>query len=152
MSSINMSFHSLPPNPTLDCGICLESLEQNVVAHEGEGNKHPLHKNCIKKWVQLHPLNPTCPSCFANVNPNSLLSLREQMMNYCKKVSELTRRTPQNSLEHLQLKPSLLLIGISCIAILHHEMLVQHDTMSPMMATAGLICVALGLVLLYCGR
>ncbi len=43
-------------DPNDQCPICLDNLSNlnmgPVIAHTGEGFKHPTHENCIKGWFQ----------------------------------------------------------------------------------------------------
>lgn len=66
---MNVNFHAYRPNLTENCSICIEPLESEVVAHEGDGTKHPVHKECVKSWVKIHS---SCPICKITVNPTSL--------------------------------------------------------------------------------
>lgn len=62
-----------------DCPTCLEPLANGelIVAHEGEGAKHPIHHKCISEWVQQtlqtnSTTPPNCPTCQANIDADSL--------------------------------------------------------------------------------
>lgn len=68
---MTVNFHPAAPSPENDCPICFEPLSKKVVTHEGYGEKHPIHKKCIKKWVKENASNgiiPTCPICRANID------------------------------------------------------------------------------------
>lgn len=76
MVSFNYSFS----NDQLNCSICFSPLSENIVSHQGEnGEKHPFHSECIKKWVIKKPI---CPICRVTVDPKSLFSLKEKVI-YC---------------------------------------------------------------------
>ncbi|MEI6242004.1 MAG: RING finger domain-containing protein [Chlamydiota bacterium] len=66
-------------NPKENCAICHDFLEKSeVVVHGGnDGEKHPVHKNCIMEWVKR---NPSCPICRARVTGNSLFSWKERAL------------------------------------------------------------------------
>jgi hypothetical protein len=42
---------------TSDCSICLEptALGQRVVAHSGDGEKHPMHAACFDQFIRFAP-------------------------------------------------------------------------------------------------
>lgn len=51
------------PDPAASCPLCLDFFYESthpVVAHQGEGFKHPIHLECVKEWLLK---NPSCPSC-----------------------------------------------------------------------------------------
>jgi len=61
-----------------NCDICLVDFEENesgVVAHSGNGDKHPIHKSCIKLWAAKQPI---CPTCKTPVNGNGLFTWSER--------------------------------------------------------------------------
>lgn len=76
--------------PTADpCGICHVPLNngESVVAHEGEGVKHPFHLDCIKRGVQ-HNYH-CCSFCLKPFHLDSLFSgrpLRDLKIKLLKKV------------------------------------------------------------------
>lgn len=56
----------------IDCCICFQSMKEgdvDVVAHSGEGYKHPMHRACMKAWADVHP---SCPLCRNLIDVNSL--------------------------------------------------------------------------------
>jgi hypothetical protein len=65
-----MSFISftLQNNSPADCRICLESVDPTscLVSHEGGGDLHPVHRDCIKKIIEYdfeRAIQPKCPLC-----------------------------------------------------------------------------------------
>ena len=48
------------------CGICRESLTEDVFAHAD----HRFHGRCISNWVEIEP---TCPLCKKTVDTTTLL-------------------------------------------------------------------------------
>jgi hypothetical protein len=49
------------------CAICHEPLGngQEVAMHDDDlGRKHPMHNDCINRWINT---NPTCPFCSSDV-------------------------------------------------------------------------------------
>ncbi len=69
------AYHShIPASPNDPCFICLDPLtETDVVAHEGEGHKHPVHKECIREVFESY-----CPVCKVDINKDSLYNFRER--------------------------------------------------------------------------
>ena len=60
------------------CPICFDDLFGSptpVVAHPGDGDKHPVHQGCAKRWTQQRS---TCPSCRVPIEPDSVLSDAEK--------------------------------------------------------------------------
>jgi hypothetical protein len=79
------SFQASKPYPDLNCGICRESLNQDVVVHDdNDGEKHPLHKKCALEWFKT---SATCPFCRVNIEPSSLFSWKDKVVNYWNKYS-----------------------------------------------------------------
>lgn len=57
------------------CSICREDdpeLSGNTVAHEGDGRKHPIHRDCLLRWGLL------CPVCKEAIDMGPLVSLMEK--------------------------------------------------------------------------
>lgn len=79
---MSISFNSvsaLGSNPM--CPICLDPLspDQNPFAHEGEnGQRHPFHRECIKKALLG---DHRCPVCRAIFNVSPLLTTGEKIVN-----------------------------------------------------------------------
>ncbi len=64
---------------TGQCGICLNSLDspdRQVVAHEGEGSRHPMHATCLQVWLRS---GSTCPTCRVELNPSLFIPYSEQI-------------------------------------------------------------------------
>ncbi len=83
-------FHPQPGKEGIlnnDCGVCLQPLnsipegftplQATPMAHPGDGQLHPYHKNCIEPWVVQ---KGTCPACNAN--------LRTAAINFFEKIKE----------------------------------------------------------------
>jgi hypothetical protein len=65
-------------NPlSFDCGICKEVLDENVIAHDNLGIKHPFHKKCVIEWLKI---NSSCPVCRASLDTSSLFSWQDRMV------------------------------------------------------------------------
>src|SRR5688572_30582834 len=78
MNNLNSYMPYNKPHPGEDCGICLSPLESNLVAHGGEGHKHPLHLNCAKDIFTKG--GHACPICRVEIDPMSLLTLKERLI------------------------------------------------------------------------
>ncbi len=71
-----------------DCPICYEpmhdveggTIKKAIVAHNGiDGEKHPMHKECIKKWLNIISQCPVkCPVCNIQVDGNLKFKLKEK--------------------------------------------------------------------------
>ncbi|MEI6243094.1 MAG: RING finger protein [Chlamydiota bacterium] len=59
------------------CCICQDPLGRwGVVAHDGkDGEKHPMHRSCMRTWSDIKPY---CPFCKISVNTKSLISWKEK--------------------------------------------------------------------------
>lgn len=74
------------------CGICLDSFNiknRRVIAHNNisaNGQQCPIHERCLKIWIERHP---KCPICRAEVNMNSVLSLKDR---FYRKIYEIKRK------------------------------------------------------------
>ena len=79
---MTVSFHtSTTHNPLDTCSICLMPLEKkNVIFHDNQGEKHPIHKKCMEVWAKI---TPCCPSCKQPANLSSLLSWKERAIVTC---------------------------------------------------------------------
>lgn len=51
---------------TMECSVCLSSLEENEVARRLPNCKHIFHAECIDKWFESHP---NCPICRTEAEP-----------------------------------------------------------------------------------
>lgn len=61
-----------------NCPICLESInEGEAVAHEGEGNKHPIHKICA---IANSKVSPLCPNCRVLVDASPLITFKDKVI------------------------------------------------------------------------
>ena len=81
---MSISFQLSRPYPHLDCGICKEPLIKEVVIHNDNGEKHPLHEKCVREWMKI---NPSCPMCKVSIDPSSLFSWQDKIVscwNRCK--------------------------------------------------------------------
>jgi len=58
------NYHPVQPIPEdFTCGICQDEEAKDtelVVAHPGQGIKHPFHAGCLNKWFEI---KNTCPTC-----------------------------------------------------------------------------------------
>ena len=45
------------------CSICLDPLGRRYVYHQNEGEKHPVHEDCILQFFQRCQQNSRCPTC-----------------------------------------------------------------------------------------
>ena len=67
------------------CAICFNEVDKdakNRYTHPGEnGAKHPFHKECLQGWVADHS---SCPACREYIDPSSLFSRTEQVMQKLK--------------------------------------------------------------------
>lgn len=75
--------------PETWCAICQEEGKlkpSSWLAHDGNGIKHPFHKECIKEWIKVQAI---CPTCRIDINPKSVLSLNERL------ISSLRNNCPQ---------------------------------------------------------
>lgn len=72
---MRVSFQSIPSMPSSICGICLEPLENDAVAHDAVGALHPLHRACVREWAKRRM---QCPYCFQPIDASSLFSWKER--------------------------------------------------------------------------
>jgi hypothetical protein len=83
MTPVNVIKFNNPPQDT--CGYCLERLDNGarVVAHEGaDGAKHPMHQSCLKTSLVI--MNNRCPFCQTTIDPSSLVSWEEKLVEKSK--------------------------------------------------------------------
>lgn len=68
-----------------NCIICQEALARNdlLVAHDGEGHKHPIHKKCTQEMLENN--FEQCPICRVAIDKNSLLSWKERITKVIEK-------------------------------------------------------------------
>jgi hypothetical protein len=61
------------------CPICLDTMspDQKPFAHEGNGQFHPFHSDCIKRALLV---DARCPICRAVVDASPLLTTREKIL------------------------------------------------------------------------
>lgn len=79
-----VSYKSYSPIQGERCGICLgKKRDEDWVAHEGEGNKHPLHHRCAAEWARTNN-NDSCPTCKVKTDNNSLFPWKERTLNELK--------------------------------------------------------------------
>lgn len=58
------------------CSICLSAiLENDAVAHEGDGKKHPFHRSCAKTSSLI---SETCPFCREPIDETSLWDWKDK--------------------------------------------------------------------------
>ncbi|KAF5744110.1 E3 ubiquitin-protein ligase ATL41-like [Tripterygium wilfordii] len=54
---------------TVDCAVCLSSLEEQEMARRLPNCRHTFHAECIDKWLASHS---TCPICRTEAEPQML--------------------------------------------------------------------------------
>lgn len=85
MVTQSLNFYLVSNPPAEHCGICYDLLNDGapVVAHEGQGNLHPLHRNCMQQYAE----RPTCVYCNKSVqfDPDVLYTRTEKMTLVAKK-------------------------------------------------------------------
>ena len=89
MSSISFT-KVTKSNPEEVCGICLQPSGTDFVVHDGGKDNtkiHPFDVKCLKTWFAEHSDNPTCPTCRAKVNTQSLFSWKEKLVTELKNTS-----------------------------------------------------------------
>lgn len=110
---MSSAYFPIQPKKGWECSICLESdPKANVVAHAGEGKKHPFHKSCIDQW----PLY-TCPNCRIDTSPYKL-KISKWLNN---PLAELSLGTAALLLGSVQKKAPLLAIGLALQALGIHQ-------------------------------
>jgi len=77
------------PNPSIQytCPICLNedsSTNPDTIAHTGLGQKHPVHKACIRLWLEAHN---ACPNCKTQIDKRSLFPWKERSISEIKSVA-----------------------------------------------------------------
>ncbi len=88
---MSLSVHVLKNYPENDtCGYCRENLKVNdpvtglfkkVVGHTKGGDKHPMHKDCLKEIFQINKTFD-CPTCRQTLSPGPLFSTKEKVVAY----------------------------------------------------------------------
>lgn len=73
----------------LPCSVCLENDTNSLIAHEGLGNKHPVHFKCLTKWLEI---NETCPACREKVNIDSVYSVFSWSERYVQELKILSQK------------------------------------------------------------
>lgn len=76
MTYITSGWQTIKNPLLLDCGICKEVLDENVIAHDNVGLKHPFHKKCIVEWLKI---NSSCPICRASLDTSTFFSWQDRM-------------------------------------------------------------------------
>jgi len=91
-SNIERFNEALERDP-LKCGICYETFTRedykklNIWTHEGGENHDPMHKSCLKAWVQsrINSGNqPRCPFDFCVLDVSPLTSMAERVFQNLK--------------------------------------------------------------------
>lgn len=74
MIPVNYHPFILKEGDHFDCPNCREQLNEGeeILAHEGQGNLHPIHGSCIRDWIILNLKFPSCPVCKIMINSTSL--------------------------------------------------------------------------------
>ena len=78
---MKVGFHSI--HSVDSCGICWQPMNHSdVVAHNaldggysGDGEKHPVHRKCIKEWLKIQN---QCPFCHVLLDENSIFSWKDR--------------------------------------------------------------------------
>ena len=71
-----VGFHII--NSSDNCPICFESMDNSdVVAHDGQGYKHPLHRKCLKNYIAIKNITK-CISCQIPTDVSSLFSWKDK--------------------------------------------------------------------------
>ena len=76
-------------DPVIDCTICFDPLQDNVVAHadkdaDSDETLHCFHTACIRRWAKERP---TCPLCRKYISLSSLFSFKERAIQWIKDLS-----------------------------------------------------------------
>lgn len=78
----------------LDCAICFDSLEGvKAWAHNGLGNRHPVHPECLKDWIKRQTTVSSCPSCREKLDIRSIFNLTGTdllLVNFYKKIASFS--------------------------------------------------------------
>jgi|GEM_PF-2738117 len=75
-----LTYTGYSPTPSIQytCPICLDkdsSTNPDTIIHTEDGYKHPLHKTCMRAWLQVHD---TCPTCRTQIDKRPFLSWQER--------------------------------------------------------------------------
>ena len=65
-------YDSCKPEPNMDCSICLDPLDKNVV--KLDNCNHMFHKKCIKKLISVNP-HAKCPLCRCGNDSDTINSI-----------------------------------------------------------------------------
>jgi hypothetical protein len=69
-------YYSYKAAEDANCPVCLEPLENtDVVAHEGLGHLHALHRSCAKSSAVF---NDKCPTCRIPIDKDSLITWKDR--------------------------------------------------------------------------
>lgn len=85
-------YYPIVPADLASCPLCLDFFSesnQEVVAHEGEGWKHPVHLRCVSEWLAQ---NPTCPSCRFPIISSPAIPLKERKITLCPPFTNIDRQ------------------------------------------------------------
>ena len=74
-----------------NCPICFDTMDgpDPVVAHHNMGERHPIHRDCMKEWIEKTATDPACPTCKVPVKVSSLVfsySWRERVAINCNRI------------------------------------------------------------------
>ncbi|HSW87131.1 MAG TPA: hypothetical protein VLG49_06500 [Rhabdochlamydiaceae bacterium] len=89
LTNMSVKFWPIGSNPSHTCAICREESNGELLAHDGLGQLHPMHQECIKqtairkKIVQLiGQIHLNCPYCnkSGTVDSSYLFSWKERII------------------------------------------------------------------------
>lgn len=78
-----LNYREVAPQPEARCAICLEALEEDVIAHEGSEKHHPMHSKCVEAWIRAQSslMTRTCAYCHRAINPAFFKITRLQLVS-----------------------------------------------------------------------
>jgi hypothetical protein len=102
---MSVTFHSYsPPSPLEPCPICLDSLDEQSVAH-GKENWHPMCKKCALVWFKTQQI---CPTCKNSADISFPLPLKERFTRQCGRGLQVI---PRWISENLRVRPFCLVLA-----------------------------------------
>jgi hypothetical protein len=136
MSSISFT-KVTKSNPEEVCGICLQPSGTDFVVHDGGKDNtkiHPFDVKCLKTWFAEHSDNPTCPTCRAKVNTQSLFSWKEKLVTELKNLSPIAMFIGAN----IALVATTLIFGIAADSM-GYSLCSEGEVKIVIVASAGLV-------------
>lgn len=102
---MSVTFHPYsPPLHSEPCPVCLDSLDEQSVAH-GEKNWHPMCKKCALIWFKIQQI---CPTCKKSADIAFPLPFKERFMYQCGRGLKVVSRCIR---ENLQVRPFCLVLA-----------------------------------------